>query len=171
MCVTNDRNCLSTSAHRIATVAKTARKMIPLHASSAEVEIMYQDDDLLAVNKPGGTTTTPAHRHTGDSLLNRLIGESASWPVCILATSWKIKLRLQFGCFQVDLVTNLCQSTDWTWKPQALSCLQKTNGRRVSYKNNSGRDARSILLYICGLALYSAQVHLHREHACVAQLK
>ena len=87
MCVTNDRNCLSTSAHRIATVAKTARKMIPLHASSAEVEIMYQDDDLLAVNKPGGTTTTPAHRHTGDSLLNRLIGESAGWPVCILAQS------------------------------------------------------------------------------------
>ncbi|MDD6798952.1 MAG: RluA family pseudouridine synthase [Firmicutes bacterium] len=36
------------------------------------VEILYEDEDIIAVNKPGGMATHPSHNHHGDTLANAL---------------------------------------------------------------------------------------------------
>lgn len=36
--------------------------------------MLYEDADLLAVNKPPGVISAPKHRYTGGSMVNRVIG-------------------------------------------------------------------------------------------------
>lgn len=46
-----------------------------VEASSAPIEIVYEDDDFLIMNKPAGVATVPAHHVTvADSLVNRVKG-------------------------------------------------------------------------------------------------
>ena len=37
-------------------------------------QVLYEDSDLLAVNKPPGVITAPKHRYTGGSMVNRIKG-------------------------------------------------------------------------------------------------
>ncbi len=38
------------------------------------MEVIYEDEDLVAVNKPPGVITAPKHRYVGGSMVNRIIG-------------------------------------------------------------------------------------------------
>eukprot|EP00928_Gymnodinium_smaydae_P030365 TRINITY_DN22611_c0_g1_i1.p1 TRINITY_DN22611_c0_g1~~TRINITY_DN22611_c0_g1_i1.p1 ORF type:complete len:497 (+),score=104.64 TRINITY_DN22611_c0_g1_i1:72-1493(+) len=54
---------------------RTALKSIPLVADDPTgLEVIYEDDDLLAVGKPPFLRTNPVHRFCGKSLTNMLVG-------------------------------------------------------------------------------------------------
>ena len=42
---------------------KMATRAIPLVADTEPVEVLYEDDDIIAVNKPAGVTSGPKHRY------------------------------------------------------------------------------------------------------------
>lgn len=52
---------------------QSAMRAVPLVADDLPVEVLYEDEDFVAVNKPPGLITAPKHRFTGGSLVNRLI--------------------------------------------------------------------------------------------------
>ncbi|KAL6770938.1 hypothetical protein ACKKBF_B33295 [Auxenochlorella protothecoides x Auxenochlorella symbiontica] len=68
---------------RVSLLAKMARKHFPLHADSGPIEILYEDEDIIVVNKPAGITTTPSHRFKGNSVLNRLVGKLGWAPLTV----------------------------------------------------------------------------------------
>lgn len=49
-------------------------KSIPLVADSEPLEILFEDDTFLVVNKPAFLKMHPSHRFEGGSVLNRAIG-------------------------------------------------------------------------------------------------
>lgn len=57
---------------------------IPIRArpkpEDGPVEVLYEDDDLLAVNKPAGIVVHPSFRNTTGTLMNRLLARARSWP-------------------------------------------------------------------------------------------
>eukprot|EP00190_Bangiopsis_sp_CCMP1999_P003776 CAMPEP_0198731436 /NCGR_PEP_ID=MMETSP1475-20131203/29802_1 /TAXON_ID= ORGANISM="Unidentified sp., Strain CCMP1999" /NCGR_SAMPLE_ID=MMETSP1475 /ASSEMBLY_ACC=CAM_ASM_001111 /LENGTH=317 /DNA_ID=CAMNT_0044494399 /DNA_START=89 /DNA_END=1042 /DNA_ORIENTATION=+ len=55
-------------------------KQIPLVIDYDPVDVVYEDDDLIAVVKPNGITVHPAHRFMGGTLLNRVHGYLGSAP-------------------------------------------------------------------------------------------
>jgi hypothetical protein len=50
-------------------------RAVPLAADVGPLEVLYEDNDLLAVNKPPGIITAPRHRYVGGSMVNRVKGE------------------------------------------------------------------------------------------------
>jgi 23S rRNA pseudouridine1911/1915/1917 synthase len=44
------------------------------------IEVLYEDEDLLAVNKPAGIVVHPSFRNTTGTLINRLLAQAQSWP-------------------------------------------------------------------------------------------
>ena len=60
-------------------VAEPVRREKP-RAESIAVEILYEDDDLLAVNKPAGLVVHPSYKNTTGTLINGLLEHARSWP-------------------------------------------------------------------------------------------
>lgn len=44
------------------------------------LDVLYEDDHLLAVNKPPGLVAHPTHAHASGTLLNALFGYARPWP-------------------------------------------------------------------------------------------
>lgn len=65
---------LGVSAARAERLLKSAIKATPMPADRESVDILFEDDVLIAVNKPAHVRATPIHRHIGKSMVNRLIG-------------------------------------------------------------------------------------------------
>jgi 23S rRNA pseudouridine1911/1915/1917 synthase len=59
--------------------AEPARREKP-RAESIDVDILYEDDDLLAVNKPAGLVVHPSYKNTTGTLINGLLEHARSWP-------------------------------------------------------------------------------------------
>ena len=59
---------------RVKEVLRRASRAIPLVADTAPLDVLYEDADLLVVNKPPGLRFHPVHRFEGNSLLSRCIG-------------------------------------------------------------------------------------------------
>jgi 23S rRNA pseudouridine1911/1915/1917 synthase len=53
--------------------AKPAPENLPL-------DVLYEDEDLLAVNKPPGIVVHPSFRNTTGTLMNGLLARAQSWP-------------------------------------------------------------------------------------------
>jgi 23S rRNA pseudouridine1911/1915/1917 synthase len=49
-------------------------------AESIPIEILYEDDDLLIVNKPAGLVSHPTHRNMTGTLLNGILAHARDWP-------------------------------------------------------------------------------------------
>jgi 23S rRNA pseudouridine1911/1915/1917 synthase len=49
-------------------------------AEAIDIEVLYEDDDLLAVNKPPGLVVHPSYRNTSGTLMNGLLARATSWP-------------------------------------------------------------------------------------------
>ncbi|MDP9017158.1 MAG: RluA family pseudouridine synthase [Candidatus Eremiobacteraeota bacterium] len=56
------------------------RPVIVAEPESIDVPIVYEDEDLLVVNKPAGMTSHPAHGSTSGTLVNALLGHVGSLP-------------------------------------------------------------------------------------------
>lgn len=52
---------------RVTNAFKMAQRAIPLVADNDPVEVIYEDDDIIAVNKPAGVISAPKHRFTVSS--------------------------------------------------------------------------------------------------------
>jgi len=49
-------------------------------AEAIAVDILYEDDDLLAVNKPAGLVVHPTYKHLSGTLMNGLLEYARDWP-------------------------------------------------------------------------------------------
>jgi 23S rRNA pseudouridine1911/1915/1917 synthase len=45
-----------------------------------DLDVLYEDDDLMAVNKPPGLVVHPSFRNTSGTLLNGLLEHARAWP-------------------------------------------------------------------------------------------
>ena len=60
-------------------VAEIPRRVRP-QAQLIELDVLYEDDDLMAVNKPPGLVVHPSYRNTSGTLINGLLERARSWP-------------------------------------------------------------------------------------------
>ena len=44
------------------------------------LDVLYEDDDLIAINKPAGLVVHPSYRNTTGTLLNGLLARAQGWP-------------------------------------------------------------------------------------------
>ena len=49
-------------------------------AEAIALDILYEDDDLLAVNKPAGIVVHPTYKTTSGTLINGLLQRARAWP-------------------------------------------------------------------------------------------
>ncbi|KAL4424411.1 hypothetical protein ABPG77_005654 [Micractinium sp. CCAP 211/92] len=69
---------------RAAALLAAAKRAVPLAADTDHpVEVLYEDDDLIAVNKPPFVITAPKHRYIGGSMVNRIIGTMGFEPLTL----------------------------------------------------------------------------------------
>jgi 23S rRNA pseudouridine1911/1915/1917 synthase len=61
---------------RVADIAKRARPQ----AQALDLDILYEDDDVLAVNKPAGLVVHPSFGNASGTLMNGLLDLARSWP-------------------------------------------------------------------------------------------
>jgi 23S rRNA pseudouridine1911/1915/1917 synthase len=59
-------------------------RAIPTRARPAAetllLDVLYEDDDLLAINKPAGLVVHPSYRNTTGTLINGLLAVAQAWP-------------------------------------------------------------------------------------------
>ena len=64
-------------------VAVTLPEAPPRRAMDGEdvaLDVLYEDDHLIAVDKPAGMVVHPAFRHPAGTLMNALVGRARAWP-------------------------------------------------------------------------------------------
>ena len=49
-------------------------------AEEVAVEVLYEDDQLLTINKPAGLVVHPTYKHTAATLMNALLWRARAWP-------------------------------------------------------------------------------------------
>ena len=49
-------------------------------AEDVRLEVLYEDDDLIAIDKPAGLVVHPTYRHTAQTLMNALLWQARGWP-------------------------------------------------------------------------------------------
>jgi 23S rRNA pseudouridine1911/1915/1917 synthase len=49
-------------------------------AQNIALDILYEDDDLIAVNKPAGLVVHPSFKNTSGTLMNGMLAMAQSWP-------------------------------------------------------------------------------------------
>ena len=49
-------------------------------AEDVRLEVLFEDDRLLAVDKPAGLVVHPTYKHTAGTLMNALLGRARTWP-------------------------------------------------------------------------------------------
>jgi 23S rRNA pseudouridine1911/1915/1917 synthase len=62
----------------VALPPRTSRRSIT--AEDAALDILYEDDDLLALNKAAGIVVHPAFKHPAGTVMNALVGRARGWP-------------------------------------------------------------------------------------------
>jgi 23S rRNA pseudouridine1911/1915/1917 synthase len=49
-------------------------------AEAVAIDVLYEDDYLLAINKPAGVVVHPTYKHTAGTLMNALLWHARAWP-------------------------------------------------------------------------------------------
>jgi 23S rRNA pseudouridine1911/1915/1917 synthase len=58
---------------------ETAPRVV-MAAEDVAVDVLYEDDQLLAVNKPAGLVVHPTYKHAAATLMNALLWHARAWP-------------------------------------------------------------------------------------------
>ena len=53
---------------------------VVMAAEDVAVDVLYEDDQLLAVNKPAGLVVHPTYKHAAATLMNALLWRARAWP-------------------------------------------------------------------------------------------
>lgn len=64
-------------------ILKAAMKGIPIPADKDPIEVLYEDECILGLNKPPFVITAPKHRFEGGSLVNRVLGNTGKMPFVV----------------------------------------------------------------------------------------
>jgi 23S rRNA pseudouridine1911/1915/1917 synthase len=56
------------------------RERVRPAAEPIPIEVLYEDDDLLVVNKPPGLVSHPSHLNSSGTLLNGILAHARTWP-------------------------------------------------------------------------------------------
>jgi 23S rRNA pseudouridine1911/1915/1917 synthase len=64
----------------VAVVLPDEAPRVVMAAEDVRVEIIYEDDYLLAINKPAGLVVHPTYKHTAGTLMNALLWHARAWP-------------------------------------------------------------------------------------------
>jgi 23S rRNA pseudouridine1911/1915/1917 synthase len=56
---------------------KARRVMTP---EDAALDVLFEDDQVLALNKPAGVVVHPAYKHATGTIMNALLGRGRAWP-------------------------------------------------------------------------------------------
>jgi 23S rRNA pseudouridine1911/1915/1917 synthase len=75
---------LNLSLPRADRLLKSAMRAVPLPADHDPIEVVFEDDDFIALNKPYGVITAPKHRYVGGSMVNRVIGNRGGLEPAVL---------------------------------------------------------------------------------------
>lgn len=114
------------------------RPPLVVEAESIDIPIIYEDDDVIVIDKPAGMVTHPAHGATSGTLVNAILGHVDSLPGDPSTRSGQAELR-------PGLVHRLDRDTSGLLlvakNPEALSFLSK------------GMKARHISREYLGLAV------------------
>jgi 23S rRNA pseudouridine1911/1915/1917 synthase len=65
---------------RVQLDAREIRSRVRPRPEARELDVLFEDAHLLAVNKPAGVVVHPSYRHGSGTLLNALLHLSARWP-------------------------------------------------------------------------------------------
>ncbi len=77
------------AVHRVAVraalgdVVSVALPELPREAMAAEdiaIQVLYEDEHLLAIDKPAGLVVHPAHKNPSGTLMNALLWHARAWP-------------------------------------------------------------------------------------------
>jgi 23S rRNA pseudouridine1911/1915/1917 synthase len=60
-------------------VVVQAQPRLTIEPEPGELSVLFEDEHLLAVDKPVGVVAHPTYRHSGGTLLNRLLGRARGW--------------------------------------------------------------------------------------------
>jgi len=52
----------------------------PMAAEDVRLDVLYEDDHLLAVDKPAGVVVHPTHAHGSGTMMNALLWHAREWP-------------------------------------------------------------------------------------------
>ena len=52
----------------------------PMAAEDVALQVLYEDDHLLAIDKPAGVVVHPAHKNPSGTLMNALLWHARAWP-------------------------------------------------------------------------------------------
>ena len=74
------RVAVRTAFGDVVSVALPASPTAPMAAEDVALEVLYEDDHLLAVDKPAGLVVHPAHKNPSGTLMNGLLWHARAWP-------------------------------------------------------------------------------------------
>ena len=49
-------------------------------AQAMDLDVLYEDDDMLAINKPAGLVVHPSYKNTAGTLINGVLERAKTWP-------------------------------------------------------------------------------------------
>ena len=58
----------------------TAAPRAPMGAEAVRIDVLYEDDDLLAIEKAAGVVVHPTHGHRSGTVMNALLWHARQWP-------------------------------------------------------------------------------------------
>ena len=58
---------------------KAVPRTVRLHPTPMDLDIVYEDDSILVINKPAGLVVHPATGHWNDTLVNGLLAYNESF--------------------------------------------------------------------------------------------
>ena len=74
------RVAVRTAFGDVVSVALPSSPAAPMAAEDVALQVLYEDDHLLAVDKPAGLVVHPAHKNPSGTLMNALLWHARAWP-------------------------------------------------------------------------------------------
>ena len=74
------RVAVRTALGDVVAVALPLAPAAPMAAEDVALAVLYEDDHLLAIDKPAGLVVHPAHRNPSGTLMNALLWHARGWP-------------------------------------------------------------------------------------------
>src|SRR5262245_11584192 len=69
-----------TAAGDVVSVIRPAPQRTPMSAEELALDVLFEDDDLLVLNKPAGIVVHPTFRHMTGTVMNGLLWRARGWP-------------------------------------------------------------------------------------------
>jgi len=114
-------------------------------AERVHLDILYEDDDLLALNKPAGIVVHPTYKHSAGTVMNGLLWYARAWPEpqrpSLLGRLDKLTSGIVVVAKTAAVHAALQRSADRSEKDYLAVVYGRVNVARGSIDLRLGRDA------------------------------